>query len=103
LTTSPKSREDFIFFHFSLKDELRYSMPEQEDDEDACKCLSTQFDSKLGHTVCIDCGRVLEEHAITAELGFSETKSGAKAADGFFIGAGLARAKAAGGMRCSFP
>jgi transcription initiation factor TFIIIB Brf1 subunit/transcription initiation factor TFIIB len=45
-----------------------------EEDEDACKCLSTQFDSKLGHTVCIDCGRVLEEHAITTEVGFSETK-----------------------------
>lgn len=67
-------------------------------EEEECKCLSTAVDSKLGHTVCIDCGRVLEEHAITAEVGFSETKGGAVAADGFFIGAGLARAKAAGGF-----
>lgn len=73
-------------------------MSNDPSDPSACACLETQYDAKLGHTVCIDCGRVLEENAVVAELGFSETKGGAIAADGFFIGAGLARAKAAGGF-----
>ena len=45
----------------------------------------------IGHTVCLNCGSVIEENAVVAEVQFSEKSNGATVSDGFFIGAGQTR------------
>jgi transcription factor IIIB subunit 2 len=50
----------------------------------------------MGHTVCINCGQVLEENAIVAEVQFAEKSSGAAVAEGFAISKDSSRAKAFG-------
>jgi transcription factor IIIB subunit 2 len=41
----------------------------------------------MGHTVCTQCGAVLEENAIVSEVTFTEKSNGAAVADGFYVGA----------------
>ncbi|KAJ3094151.1 hypothetical protein HDU96_001820, partial [Phlyctochytrium bullatum] len=49
-----------------------------------CKCGSTniEYEGNLGHSVCVDCGEVLEENAIVSETTFTETSKGAAVAEG---------------------
>jgi transcription initiation factor TFIIIB Brf1 subunit/transcription initiation factor TFIIB len=49
-------------------------------------CFSQgELDASLGHVVCTECGKVLEENSIVAELQFAEKSSGAAVAEGFTI------------------
>ncbi|KAH7099019.1 BRF1-domain-containing protein [Auriculariales sp. MPI-PUGE-AT-0066] len=61
-----------------------------------CKlCLSTaiEYQADTGTSVCTDCGNVIEENAIVAEVTFGETGSGAAMVQGSFVGAGSTRAR----------
>ncbi|KAJ3220419.1 transcription factor TFIIIB subunit brf1 [Dinochytrium kinnereticum] len=50
----------------------------------SCKCGSNniEYEANLGHSVCVECGEVLEENAIVSEATFSETAKGGTVADG---------------------
>ncbi|KAJ3046705.1 transcription factor TFIIIB subunit brf1 [Rhizophlyctis rosea] len=51
------------------------------------------YEESLGHVVCKECGGVMEENAIVAEVTFSEKSNGAAIADGFQVQSGAARAR----------
>ena len=58
-----------------------------------CGPSDTEYDSALGHVVCLGCGQVLEQNAMVSELTFTESAGGAVLADGFTLKVGQARAK----------
>ena len=51
-----------------------------------CGGHAFEFDPARGDSVCLECGCVTEENTIVAEVGFTETSSGAAAVQGTFIG-----------------
>ncbi|KAJ3039196.1 transcription factor TFIIIB subunit brf1 [Rhizophlyctis rosea] len=55
------------------------------------------YEESLGHVVCKQCGGVMEENAIVAEVTFSEKSNGAAIADGFQVQSGAARARSRAG------
>ncbi len=58
-----------------------------------CGPTEVEVDDRMGHSVCIQCGNVLEMNTIVAEVTFTETGKGGSMADGFSVSAGSARAK----------
>jgi transcription factor IIIB subunit 2 len=58
-----------------------------------CGPTEVEVDDRMGHSVCIQCGNVLELNTIVSEITFTESSNGAAMADGFSVAAGSARAK----------
>ena len=61
-----------------------------------CGPTEVEQDDRLGHTVCILCGNVIEMNAIVSEVTFTETSKGSTLADGFQVSSTSARAKSSG-------
>ncbi|KAI8804105.1 cyclin-like protein [Cladochytrium replicatum] len=58
-----------------------------------CGGTGSEFDDQLGHTLCTNCGNVLEENRIVSEVGFSESATGAAVANGFMVSKDSANAR----------
>lgn len=52
-----------------------------------CRASDIEYDSAAGNSVCINCGAVVEENAVVAEVTFAELSNGASVLEGQFISA----------------
>ena len=50
-----------------------------------CGQTEVDHDERLGHTVCILCGNVMELNTIVSEVTFTENSNGSTMADGFQV------------------
>ncbi|KAF9164029.1 transcription factor TFIIIB subunit brf1 [Mortierella sp. AD010] len=61
-----------------------------------CGGNSIEYDAGQGNSICTQCGTVLEENTIVAEISFSEGSGGAASVVGTFVGEGKAGARTMG-------
>ncbi|KAG0057276.1 transcription factor TFIIIB subunit brf1 [Gryganskiella cystojenkinii] len=61
-----------------------------------CGGNSIEYDSGQGNATCTNCGTVLEENTIIAEITFNESGGGAASVVGTFVGEGKAGARSTG-------
>ncbi|KAG0287027.1 transcription factor TFIIIB subunit brf1, partial [Dissophora globulifera] len=61
-----------------------------------CGGNSIEYDSGQGNATCTQCGAVLEENTIIAEISFSEGSGGAASVVGTFVGEGKSGARTSG-------
>ncbi|KAF9426188.1 transcription factor TFIIIB subunit brf1 [Podila epigama] len=61
-----------------------------------CGGNSIEYDAGQGNATCTNCGAVLEENTIVAEISFSESGAGAASVVGTFVGEGKAGARTSG-------
>ncbi|KAF9434394.1 transcription factor TFIIIB subunit brf1 [Entomortierella beljakovae] len=61
-----------------------------------CGGNSIEYDAGQGNSICTQCGTVLEENAIVAEISFAEGSGGAASVVGTFVGEGKAGARTMG-------
>jgi transcription factor IIIB subunit 2 len=62
-----------------------------------CGPTEVEVDDRLGHTVCVLCGNVMEMNTIVSEVTFTEQGNGSAMADGFSVSSTSARAKSSSG------
>ncbi|KAF8502973.1 hypothetical protein JB92DRAFT_2833534 [Gautieria morchelliformis] len=68
-----------------------------------CGGTTIEYDAAAGNGFCVQCGTVVEENAIVAEVTFGETSNGAAMVQGSYVGQGQTRARmnGPGGFRGS--
>ena len=50
-----------------------------------CGPTEVEVDDRMGHTVCVLCGSVIELNTIVSEVTFTDTGKGSSLADGFSV------------------
>ncbi|KAF8526611.1 BRF1-domain-containing protein [Hysterangium stoloniferum] len=58
-----------------------------------CGGTTIEYDAAAGNAFCIQCGTVVEENTIVAEISFGETSNGAAMVQGSYVGQGHTRAR----------
>ncbi|GJJ14676.1 hypothetical protein Clacol_008942 [Clathrus columnatus] len=61
-----------------------------------CGGTTIEYDTAAGNAFCIQCGTVVEENTIVAEVTFGETSTGAAMVQGSYVGQGQTRARMTG-------